>query len=100
MAQEQSAGQGQQMQVKVSDDILKGVYANMVQVGHTAEEFILDFMNIFPPTGIVAARVIVSPSHMKRFVAALQENLKRYEGQFGSIKAAEGPSHKVGFRTE
>ena len=51
----------QQMQVKVTDEVLKGVYANMVQVGHAAEEFVLDFMNLFPPAGIVTARVILSP---------------------------------------
>jgi len=91
---------GQQMQVKVPDEVLKGVYANMVQIAHTPEEFILDFMNLFPPTGIVTARVILSPSHMKRIVAALQDNLKRYEAQFGNIKVAEAPDHKIGFRTE
>jgi hypothetical protein len=105
MAQEQSkdqnqAQQGQQLQVKVTDEVLKGVYSNMVQVGHTAEEFILDFMDLFPPTGIVAARVIVSPGHAKRIAAALADNIKKYEEQFGSIKPSEGPSHQVGFRTE
>lgn len=85
-----SASQGGQLQVKVTDEVLKGVYANMVQVGHTAEEFILDFMNLFPPAGIGTARVIVSPGHMKRIVAALADNLKRYEQQFGQLKAAGG----------
>jgi hypothetical protein len=91
---------GQQMQVKISDDVLKGVYANMVQVGHGPEEFLLDFMNLFPPLGIVAARVILSPGHMKRVVAAMDENLKKYEEQFGKIKTTEQPQHKIGFRTE
>ena len=72
-----------QVQVKVTDEILKGVYANMVQVGHSAEEFILDFMNIFPPSGMVTARVIISPSHAKRVMLALQDNIKKYEQQFG-----------------
>lgn len=91
----------QQLQVKMSDEVLKGVYANMVQVGHTPEEFILDFMNLFPPAGVVAARVIVSPGHVKRIAAALAENIKRYEEQFGAIKASEGPEHKnFGFRTD
>ncbi len=90
----------QQIQVKVTDEILKGVYANMVQVGHTQEEFILDFMNLFPPAGAVTARVIVSPGHMKRIAAAIAENLKRFEEQFGAIKPSEAPQHKIGFRTE
>ena len=92
--------QQQQLQVKVTDEVLKGVYANMVQVGHTPEEFILDFMNLFPPTGIITSRVILSPGHMKRIVAALADNLKRYEEQFGAVKASDIPEHKIGFRTE
>ncbi len=92
--------QQQQIQVKVTDEVLKGVYANMVQVSHTPEEFLLDFMNLFPPSGILTSRVIVSPAHMKRILAALQENLKRYEDQFGSIKSSDAPAHQVGFRTE
>lgn len=74
-----------QFQVKAGDEILKGAYANMVQVGHTPEEFILDFMNVFPPAGMLTSRVIVSPAHMKRICAALAENLKSYEQQFGAI---------------
>ena len=100
--------QGQQMQIKATDEALKGVYANMVQVGHTPEEFILDFMNLFPPTGILTSRVIISPGHMKRICAALADNLKRYEEQFGQIKGAAGQvvptttsssDHKFGFDT-
>ncbi len=91
---------GQQIQVKINDAVLQGVYANMVQVGHTPEEFILDFMNLFPPAGIVTSRVIISPAHMKRIALALEDNLKLYEEQFGKIKAAAAPEHKIGFRTE
>jgi hypothetical protein len=98
MAQQES--NQQPVQVKISDEILKGVYANMVQVGHGPEEFILDFMNLFPPTGIVNARVIVSPSHFKRIVNAMQDNLKQYENQYGTISLAVVPDHKIGFKTE
>lgn len=98
--EQQAPNQQQQMQVKVSDEVLKGVYANMVQVGHSPEEFILDFMNLFPPAGVVGARVIVSPGHAKRLAAALADNIKKYEEQFGPIKASDGPNQKIGFRTE
>lgn len=97
---EQQKDQPQQIQVKISDEVLKGVYANMVQVGHSSEEFILDFMNIVPPSGIVAARVIVTPSHCKRLVLAMQDNLKKYENEFGTISLAVVPDQKIGFRTE
>jgi hypothetical protein len=89
-----------QMQVKMSDDVLKGSYANMVQVGHSPEEFVLDFMNIFPPSGIVLSRIILSPGHMKRVIKTMEDNLKKYEAQFGSVTPSEQPEHKIGFRTE
>jgi hypothetical protein len=77
---------GQNMNIKISDEILKGVYANMMWVAHAKEEFVLDFINMFPPSGTVNARVIVSPGHAKRIAAALMENIKKYEASFGQIK--------------
>lgn len=97
---EQTENKEQQLQVKISDEVLKGAYANMVQIGHTREEFILDFMNLFPPSGIVTARVIVSPGHLKRIAQAMNDNLKKYETQYGKIESLETPEHKIGFRTE
>jgi hypothetical protein len=92
--------QNQELQVKASDEVLKGLYANMVQVAHTPEEFILDFMNLFPPAGQLTSRVIISPQHAKRFLAALQDNVARYEKQFGNIAAGSGPTNQIGFKTE
>ena len=72
----------------------------MAQITHTPEEFVVDFMNIFPPNGVVASRVIISPKHMKRILAALQQNIKNYENKFGVIQASSGPEHNIGFRTD
>lgn len=86
------------MQIKASDATVKGEYANMMQVMHTQEEFVLDFLNVFPPTGTLNSRVIVSPGHMKRIVAALADNLAKYEKQFGSVKPSDAPTtHPIGF---
>ncbi|MFH1457498.1 MAG: DUF3467 domain-containing protein [Patescibacteria group bacterium] len=91
-----------QLQIKISDDVLKGIYANAMQVSHTKEEFVLDFMNLSPHqgVGIVGSRVVVSPGHAKRMIAALAENLKKYEEQFGKIEEANAPSNELGFKTE
>lgn len=91
--------QQQQIQIKASDDTLRGVYANMMQIAHTKEEFVMDFMNVLPPQGMLVSRVVTSPGHLKRIVAALQDNLKRYEAQFGKVAEAVAPEG-VGFRTE
>lgn len=94
--------QGQQFQIKLPDDIAKGVYSNLAQIAFSSngEEFALDFFNLLPPVPMAVARVIVTPGHMKRLAIAINENLKRYEEQFGQIKPSQAPEHKIGFRTE
>jgi hypothetical protein len=77
--------------IKFPDEVLHGAYANQMAVAHTREEFVLDFINLFPPGGIVNARVIMSPGHLKRMIRALQENLKRYEAEFGPLNEAAPP---------
>ena len=99
--QNQQQSNQKQLQIKISDDVLKGAYANAMQILHTKEEFVLDFMNLSPHqgVGIVNSRVIMSPGHVKRVIAALQDNLKKYESNFGKIEEAEAPS-ELGFQAK
>ena len=85
------------MQIKADDKTMQGVYANAMQITHTKEEFVLDFLNLFQPTGTLNARVIVSPGHLKRMVAVLQDNLQKYEATFGVVDAAVQRG-EIGFR--
>jgi hypothetical protein len=78
--------------VKISDDELKGRYSNLLRITHTREEFILDFINLVPPQGIVTARVVTSPGHLKRIIRAMAANLERYEQTFGTIQEADEPT--------
>lgn len=80
-----------QLPVKMPERVLPGVYSNQMMVSHTREEFLIDFLNLFPPEGVVNARVIVSPGHLKRMIRALRENLSRYETRYGPILEAEPP---------
>ncbi len=80
------------LEIKISDEELKGRYSNLLRITHTREEFILDFIQLVPPQGVVTARVVTSPGHLKRIVRALATNLSRYEESFGPIaEAAEPP---------
>src|SRR5579863_4664224 len=79
------------LNVKISDDELRGRYSNLLRIAHTREEFILDFINLLPPQGIVSARILTSPGHLKRIIRALSANLERYEQTFGPIQEAEEP---------
>jgi len=93
--------QQQQVQIKADEKELLGQYSNLVVVHHNAEEFTLNFIYLFPtvPQGKLAASIILNPSHAKRLLRALQENITRYEAQFGPLP--EGPpagqEPKVGF---
>ncbi|MFA5070002.1 MAG: DUF3467 domain-containing protein [Patescibacteria group bacterium] len=94
-------GQQQQVNIKASDEVIKGVYANNMMVAHSKEEFVMDFIHLFPPQGLLVSRVITSPGHMKRILAALADNLKKYEEKFGKIETAEAPKQEgIGFATK
>jgi hypothetical protein len=87
-----------QMEIKASDEILKGKYANAMQISHNENEFFLDFMLIHPPVGQLIDRIIISPGHAKRISKALEENLKIFEKNFGRIEETEAPAEGIGFR--
>ena len=87
-----------QIQVAISPEDAKGVYSNLMQIQHSQEEFCLDFLNVFPPSGALTARVIISPGHLKRMIKAMQDNLGKYESQFGSVNEAKEPEKpNIGF---
>ena len=84
--------------VQASPEMLKGVYANQAMLQHTGEEFVMDFFTIVPPTGSLSARIVLSPSHFKRLSRAMEENLKKYEEQYGTISLAVVPDSKIEFK--
>jgi len=86
-----------EIQVTFPEHLKGGVYSNSMTVTHTREEFVLDFMMVAPPAGSVTARIILSPGHAKRVVAALAENVRRYEESHGTILTAEEPPKTIGF---
>lgn len=78
--------QATEIQINTGDDILRGKYSNNLIASHSADEFILDWL-LNSPSGVhLVSRIIVSPSHVKRIIHALKENLDKYEKQFGTIK--------------
>jgi hypothetical protein len=81
-----------EVKVNFPERLHGGAYANSMMVRHTREEFVMDFLMVAPPAGAVTARVIISPGHMKRVIAALQENMAKYEQSFGQIEAAAEPT--------
>lgn len=89
----------QQLQIKADDNILRGQYSNAMQLTHTQTEIVFDFFNLLPPQGQLVSRVITSPAHAKQILAALEDNLKKFEQKFGPIAAAPAQSD-FGFTTQ
>lgn len=77
-----------QFQIELPQDKAAGVYANFAIISHTSSEFTLDFARMLPgmPKAQVCSRVVMVPEHAKRLLMALQENIVRYEHEFGQIK--------------
>jgi len=76
----------QELQIHVPPEVQGGRYANQLFVTHTQEEFVLDFILATHPAAVLNSRVIISPSHAKRILSVLQDNIARYENIFGAIK--------------
>ena len=77
-----------QLQIELPQEVAQGEYANFAIITHSSSDFILDFARVLPglPKAQVKIRVILAPEHAKRLLAALQENIVRYEREFGAIK--------------
>jgi hypothetical protein len=101
MAEAPKQQQQQQAQIKADEKELLGQYSNLVVVHHNAEEFTLNFVYMFPTVaqGKLVASLILNPRHAKRLLRALEENVSRYEAQFGKLPEAPAPDAepKVGF---
>jgi hypothetical protein len=72
---------------------LNASYANTALISHSAYEFIMDFIQMMPPDGRarVQQRLIMTPTHAKLFLLALQENIDRYEAVNGVITVPPRP---------
>lgn len=80
--------QGGKFQIELPAEIAQGEYANLAIITHSSSDFVVDFARILPgvPKAQVRSRVILAPEHAKRLLLALQENIVRYEREFGPIK--------------
>jgi hypothetical protein len=78
----------QGLQIELTPEVAQGEYANFAIITHSSSDFVLDFARVLPgvPKAAVKSRVILAPEHAKRLLAALQENIMRYEREYGQIK--------------
>ena len=83
-----SDNKNNQLQIELPQEVAQGEYANFAIITHSSSDFIIDFARVLPglPKAQVKSRVILAPEHAKRLLGALQENIVRYEREFGPIK--------------
>ncbi len=82
-----------QLNIELPEEIAEGTYSNLAIISHSNSEFVLDFIRLVPnvPKAKVKSRIILTPQHAKRLMAALADNLKKYEAQFGPVTGGEQP---------
>ncbi len=85
--------QNGQLQLELDPEVAQGVYSNLAMIIHSHSEFVLDFASMMPglQKAKVKSRVVMAPEHAKRLLAALQENVMRYEQEFGKIEIPNQP---------
>lgn len=78
-----------ELNIELDEETAEGTYSNLVMIAHSPEEFILDFIRVVPGVqkARVKERIIITPQHAKRLLQALQDNVERYEEDYGDIDA-------------
>lgn len=69
-------------------------YSNTVMISHTGNEFILDFIQIMPNDNRarVQKRIVMTPTHAKMFLNALEDNVKKFEDKHGELNLPQRQS--------
>jgi hypothetical protein len=97
-------GPPQQINIELGENEAEGIYSNLVLITHSPAEFIFDFARVLPgkQKARVYSRIIKAPQHAKSFLVALQDNIRKYEEQFGEIKlqvqGMEDKQKNIGFQ--
>ena len=68
----------------------------MLQI-EISPEVIIDFVCMMPglPKANVKSRIVMAPEHAKRLLYALQDNINKYEHNFGEIDMHQGGPRTV-----
>jgi len=86
--------QENQLNIELSEEIAEGIFSNLAIITHSNTEFVMDFIRVMPgiPKAKVKSRIILTPEHAKRLMAAMVDNIEKYEAVNGRIKTHEEPT--------
>ncbi len=82
--------------LKLSDDVISGAYANSVLIGHSPAEFSFDFITNFFPTSAVSRRVFVSAPQVIPLLDSLRNTYKQFQARLNSPPPDNYGSHNDG----
>ena len=80
-----------EVHISAPADKAAGAYCNVAAIRHSQSEFVLDFVFRLGKEGHLVSRVITNPRHAKALLAALQENIEKYEAKFGALAPESQP---------
>jgi hypothetical protein len=77
-----------EINIELTEETAQGTYSNLAIIAHSSSEFVVDFARVMPglQKAKVQSRIILTPEHAKRLLAALQDNVLKYESVYGAIK--------------
>ena len=92
MANPEQAQNAQQINIELGEKEAEGIYSNLAIISHSPAEFVIDFTRILPgvPKARVMSRIVMTPQHAKLLLGALNDNIMRYEQQYGEISVQDG----------
>lgn len=78
----------EQLNIELSDEVAEGIYSNLAIITHSDAEFVIDFVKMLPgiPKAKVKARIILTPTHAKRLLRALKDNISKFEAIHGQLE--------------
>lgn len=87
---------GNQLSIDLPEEVAEGIYSNLAIISHSQTEFVVDFVRLVPnvPKAKVKSRIILTPTHAKRLLTALSDNVRKFEAQHGPIndKGSNNPT--------
>ncbi len=91
MADKEKQQPTNQINIELTEEIAEGIYSNLAMIAHSNSEFVIDFIRLMPgvPKAKVKSRIVITPEHAKRLLAALKDNIDKYEAAFGPIKRTD-----------
>lgn len=89
------------LNVELGEKESEGIYSNLALIVHSPQEMIIDFARVMPGAQKtkILARIIMTPAHAKMLHMALEENIRKYESQFGKIRLQGETDKSIGFQS-